>query len=149
MYMIIPHTYLHNDIQQERCKHSFEISIKMMTSFCVRNWRLSKMFPSKRVNCGPNLSANTWPSSSRRTSFLLSRSVTRFGEISPLWCNVVKLWALLKGAFTIWRNFELTLAIFYMVLAKCSVLQMAKYCDSKLTNWSHCFLTILWHILSS
>ena len=28
-------------------------------------------------------------------------SVTRFGEISPLWCDLIKLWPFWKGSFTI------------------------------------------------
>ena len=40
----------------------------------------------------------------------LPTSVTRFGEISPLWHNVKTLWPFWKCSFSIWPNFELNLA---------------------------------------
>ena len=46
--------------------------------------------------------------SDRRLSFC----VTRFGEISPLWHNVKKLWPFWKSSFCIWKDLELTLANF-------------------------------------
>ena len=39
-------------------------------------------------------------------------SVTRFGEISPLWRCVVKLWPFWKCSFTIWHNVEVNVANF-------------------------------------
>ena len=42
----------------------------------------------------------------------LLTSVTRFGEISTLWSYVIKHWPFWNGSFTVWQNFELTLAIF-------------------------------------
>ena len=39
-------------------------------------------------------------------------NVTRFGEISPLWQNLQSLWQFFEALFTIWQNFEPTLAYF-------------------------------------
>ena len=36
-------------------------------------------------------------------------SVTRFGDISPLWHDVKNLWPFWNSLFGIWQNFELTL----------------------------------------
>ena len=43
---------------------------------------------------------------------LPNSSVTRFGKISPLRQNFKQLWQILKGALSIWQNFEHTLATF-------------------------------------
>ena len=51
-------------------------------------------------------------SSPTLNSFLLTGSVTRFAEISPLWCCVIKLWPFWTGSFTIWHNVEANLANF-------------------------------------
>ena len=37
-------------------------------------------------------------------------SVTRSGEISPLWHNFQSLGQIFKGSFSIWQNFDPTLA---------------------------------------
>ena len=37
-------------------------------------------------------------------------SATCFGEISPLWQKFKGLWQFVKGLFSIWENFEPTLA---------------------------------------
>ena len=46
---------------------------------------------------------------------LKESSVTRFGEISPLWQNILRLRQNLSGLFSIWQNFEPILAkvLFY------------------------------------
>ena len=43
-------------------------------------------------------------------SFRVSISVTRFGEISPLWQKFKTFWLSLEGLFSIWQNFKPTLA---------------------------------------
>ena len=42
----------------------------------------------------------------------LKGSVTRFGEISPLWREIITLWHFRKGLFSVWQHLELTLAYF-------------------------------------
>ena len=45
---------------------------------------------------------------------LLKFSVTRFGEILPLWHNCKSLGCIFEGSFTIWQNFDPTVAkMFY------------------------------------
>ena len=46
-------------------------------------------------------------------------SVTRFGEISPFWQNLQSLGQFFKALFTIWQNFETTLANFVYFWANC------------------------------
>ena len=40
-------------------------------------------------------------------------SVTRYGEISPIWQNLQSLGQIFKAPFTIWQNFEPTFANFH------------------------------------
>ena len=71
--------------------------------------------------------------SDRRLSFC----VTRFGEISPLWHNVKKLWPFWKSSFCIWKDLELTLANFICFGA---IFQFCKCTNIKKNNraiWSH------------
>ena len=42
-----------------------------------------------------------------------STSVTRFGEISPLWQEKLSLWQYLEGLLSLWQNFEPTLVNVY------------------------------------
>ena len=42
--------------------------------------------------------------------FVLGCSVTRFGEISPLWQNFMNLCQMVEGIFSVWQIFEPTLA---------------------------------------
>ena len=51
-------------------------------------------------------------------SMMAGNSVTRFGEVSPLWHDFRKLWSFWKGSFGIWQNFELTLVNFICCWAK-------------------------------
>ena len=37
-------------------------------------------------------------------------SVTKFGEISPLWQRFTSLWQIFDNSFLIWQNTQLTLA---------------------------------------
>jgi len=53
-------------------------------------------------------------------------SVTRFGEISPLWQNLKTLWLFFEGLFYIGQNFEPNWA-FFMMLDTFSLLLMAQY----------------------
>ena len=48
-----------------------------------------------------------------------SNSATQFGEISPLWQNFKRFWAILEGLFCNWQNFEPTLAKIVMLLGIC------------------------------
>ena len=52
----------------------------------------------------------TVPHSIQR-NFLLTGSVTRFGEFSPLWVTIIVLWPFWKCTFSIWQNF------FWLILA--------------------------------
>ena len=45
-------------------------------------------------------------------------SVTRFGEISPLWQSFKRLWQFVKGLFRIWEKFAPTLTNFLLFCAK-------------------------------
>ena len=56
-------------------------------------------------------------------------SVTRFGEIPPLWQIIKNLWQYFYGLF----GFQLTLAQFVF-----SLLKMAKYWKYNMVIWSHC-----------
>ena len=60
-------------------------------------------------------------------------SVTRCGEVLPLWPNL-KSWAtFLAGLLSVWQNFEPALAIFcYQADFKCCMWQ------NYLSIWSHC-----------
>ena len=53
-------------------------------------------------------------------------SVNGFGEFSPLWLNLKRLWQFVHSLFTIWQNLKLTLAKI-MLLGKFSFLYRAKY----------------------
>ena len=53
-------------------------------------------------------------------------SVTRFGEISPLWQKFSRLWQIVDGLFFIWQNVDPILLICY-IIGLISLLQMAKY----------------------
>ena len=64
-------------------------------------------------------------------------SVTRFGEISPLWCNVKKLWPFCKGPFSFRQNFVLFRQL-YQPFAQFSLLPRAKYSNNNPAIWSHC-----------
>ena len=63
-------------------------------------------------------------------------SVTRFGEISPLWQNFNYLWKSFEGSFSNWQIFNLFWELF-LLLGKCSMLQMAKCWANNLAIWSH------------
>ena len=52
----------------------------------------------------------------------LVTSVTRFGEISPLWQTFKSLWQLLKDFFNNWQQFELTLTKQIEILGKFSAM---------------------------
>ena len=70
-------------------------------------------------------------------------SVTRFGEISPLWQNFLLFWQNLDGSFCIWQSFELTLAIFYDN-SQIFIVERDQILKDNLAIWSHClepFLT--------
>ena len=43
-------------------------------------------------------------------NLMVSSSVTRFGEILPLWHNFKSLGQIFEGLFSIWQSFNLTLA---------------------------------------
>ena len=45
-----------------------------------------------------------------RLLLLLLSSVTRFGEISPLWRNITRLWQFFDSLFLFWQNVKPTLA---------------------------------------
>ena len=68
-------------------------------------------------------------------------SVTRFGENSPLWHVLIKLWPFLKGSFTIWQNFEHTLTNFIWFWANVQCLVWFSV-TNKLAIWSHWFGSI-------
>ena len=73
-------------------------------SFCKKAWR-EHLSIHKDRDRQTRLDANEM--------FLLNRnSVTRFGEISPLWQKLKCLWPLLKGYFRIWLPFDHILALF-------------------------------------
>ena len=44
-----------------------------------------------------------------------SASVTRFGEVSPLWQQKISLLQFLVGLISLWQNFQLTLANVYAI----------------------------------
>ena len=46
------------------------------------------------------------------TLVLVVSSVTRFGEISPLWQQNLSIWAILEVLFSLWQYFEPTLGKF-------------------------------------
>ena len=70
-------------------------------------------------------------------SRLLRFSVTRFGEISPLWQNFKGLWQFVRVYLVFGKIFNL-LRKFIMKLGEMSLLQMAKYRKSNLVVWSPC-----------
>ena len=66
-------------------------------------------------------------------------SVSRFGEISPLWPKVSNLWQIFEGISKVWQNVELTLVknnvqgqIFFVANGQIS--------KNNPAIWSHCFL---------
>ena len=54
-------------------------------------------------------------------------SVTRFGEISPLWQNFTSLWQISGGLHLIWQIVEPTFGEFVTLLGYFLSVQMAKY----------------------
>ena len=53
--------------------------------------------------------------------------MTKFGEISPLWHNLLSLGQNVEGLFSIWQNFDPTVFKNVLLLGNFSFLQMAKY----------------------
>ena len=63
-------------------------------------------------------------------------SVTKFGEISPLWHNLQSLGQFLDGLFTIWQNFEPTLASFIYFWANFHRCKWPNV-ENDIAIWSH------------
>ena len=67
----------------------------------------------------------------------LSLSVTRFGEILPLWLKFTSLWQICKGLFLIWQNAEPILANLWHFWANFLYCKWPNI-ENNLTIWSHC-----------
>ena len=63
-------------------------------------------------------------------------SVTRLGEMSPLWPTFNSLWLFLEVLYFC-LNIQSTLAIFYATLEQIFVAEFAKYRKHNLAIWSH------------
>ena len=63
-------------------------------------------------------------------------SVTRFGEISPLWQNLRCLWQIFEGLFDFWHSLKPTLAIFYAIGQFCIDVKF-QILKNNLDIWSH------------
>ena len=63
----------------------------------------------------------------------LTSSVTRFGEILPLWLKFSSLWPFLEVLFRIWQNVEHTLGIFLCFWAN-SILVKGQILNKLLSN---------------
>ena len=65
-------------------------------------------------------------------------SVTRFGEISPLWQNFKSLWLFFEDYFLLAKIFT-SIGQIFMILDKFWMFFMAQSWKDNLTIWSHCF----------
>ena len=64
-------------------------------------------------------------------------SVTRFGKMSPIWRNKLRLWQNVDGLISIWKNFESTLAKFYAI-GQIFMIVHGKILKSCQNIWSLC-----------
>ena len=67
-------------------------------------------------------------------------SVTRLGRIPPLWWNVKIFGKTFKHLFTIWRNFEPSMANFYTLLGQFFCVSKGQDWTNPLSIWLHCYL---------
>ena len=75
-------------------------------------------------------------------TWLFNTSVTRFGEISPLWQNFKSLWLFLRVYFVLGKILNPTGHIF-RILGKFSLFLLAQYWRNNLAIWSHWSTTML------
>ena len=85
----------------EACKST--ISCTVLPSLCMKRLLLKR--PTVCTFCNLVGQYNFW-------SQACAGSVTRFGEISPLWQNFKSLGNFLNGLFSIWQTFVPTLAFY-------------------------------------
>ena len=73
----------------------------------------------------------------------LGISVTRFGEIPPLW-QILKIFGNIFKVYLVLGNFSALFGTISMLLGKFSLLKMAKYWKHNLVVWSHCLGSSMW-----
>ena len=66
----------------------------------------------------------------------VARSVTRFGEIFPLWQNSISLWAILKAYGSAWEKF-ITAFPKYHSIGQVSIVIKGSILQNNQTIWSH------------
>ena len=70
--------------------------------------------------------------------WLALTSVTRFGEMSPLWQNLQRFWQFCMSLFSLWHNFKHTMTNFRCRWANCHWHE-GKKLKNNLAVWSHWF----------
>ena len=73
----------------------------------------------------------------RQQILMQSTSVTRFGEISPLWQTFLSLWLFSDGLFSIWQTFKPTLAM-WCAFGQFFIVVNGQKMKHNLAIWSHC-----------
>ena len=68
----------------------------------------------------------------------LSTSVTRFGEISPLWQNFTILWQISDSLFCIWQSLLSLLWKIWYIIGLILIVANGQILKNNLTIWSHC-----------
>ena len=71
-----------------------------------------------------------------KQSHYVESSVTRFGEISPLWQTFTSIWQNFDSFFLIWQNAESTLAI-CDIFGLIFIVANGQILKNKLAIWSH------------
>ena len=71
-----------------------------------------------------------------KQSHYVESSVTRFGEISPLWQTFTSIWQNFDSFFLIWQNAEPTLAI-CDIFGLIFIVANGQVLKKNLTIWSH------------
>ena len=113
--------------ERERERESCELCKETILKFSLQNGLMAATAAAeegassflRQINCQSSKIFSPKDSASLNfrafVNFYAPSSVTRFGEISPLWLNCSSLWQLFEGLFSIWHNLEERLWHIYVV----------------------------------
>ena len=109
----LPVTFMHSTLKLKSQQKYENICTK--TTLCEA--AAARDTKSDRFSFEPFQQLKPFGSNGQWLWLWLSSNVTRFGEISPLWLNFKSLGQIFLGLFSIWQNFDHTVAKMFYYLA--------------------------------